>query len=81
MTVIPMDDSPPALAPRAAPVTGAMLTLGFGLLLGLGVQGGVLLAMALRRDRDVIRRRVGSIPDTLRDEWANLSARLDAARG
>lgn len=39
-----------------------------------------LLAMALRRDRDVIRRRVGTIPDTLRDEWARLSAQLRAAR-
>ena len=39
-----------------------------------------LLAMALRRDRDVIRRRVGTIPDTLRDEWTRLSAQLRAAR-
>jgi glycosyltransferase involved in cell wall biosynthesis len=39
-----------------------------------------LIAMALGRDRAVILGRVGAIPDTLRDEWANLSARLDAAR-
>jgi glycosyltransferase involved in cell wall biosynthesis len=40
-----------------------------------------LTAMTLGRDRAVILGRVGAIPDTLRDEWANLSARLDAARG
>lgn len=39
-----------------------------------------LLAMALRCDRDVIRRRVGTIPDTLLDEWTRLSAQLRAAR-
>lgn len=39
-----------------------------------------LLAMGFRRDRDVIRRRVGTIPDTLRDEWTRLSAQLRAAR-
>lgn len=39
-----------------------------------------LLAMALGRDRDVIRRRVGTIPDTVLDEWTRLSAQLRAAR-
>lgn len=39
-----------------------------------------LLAMVLQRDRDVIRRRVGTIPDTLRDEWTRLSAQLRVAR-
>lgn len=46
MTAIPMPASPPDLASRAAPVTGAMLTLGLGLQLGLAVQGGLLLAAA-----------------------------------
>lgn len=37
-----------------------------------------LLMIALRRDRDVVRRRGGAIPEALRAEWATLRARLDA---
>ncbi|MGL6077679.1 glycosyltransferase family 2 protein [Methyloversatilis discipulorum] len=39
-----------------------------------------LLAMASRRDRDVIRRRGGAVPDKLQQEWTRMKERLDAAR-
>ena len=71
MTVIPMDDSPPALAPRAAPVTGAALTLSFGLLLGLGVQGGVLLAMAAQDQLPQAARLVADAVQLL--AWTTLA--------
>lgn len=45
MSAISIDDSLPAVA-GPGPVTRVLLTVSLGLVLGLGVQGGVLLAMA-----------------------------------
>lgn len=48
MNAVPMDVSPTVPDSRAAPVTGLVLAISLGLLLGLAVQGGLLLVLAAR---------------------------------